>query len=208
MFRGWWRWVLGGVLVAGMVAGPYVHYRSSLAHGKRLREVTPGRFYRCGQLTQEGFAAAIERYGIRTIVNLQNEDPDPQLPRDWFGGPKVPESEFCAKLGVRYVFLHPDLLPRCRLPAERPQVIGNWLAVLDDPTAYPVLVHCKAGLHRTGLLTAVYRVEYEGWSHAAAVQELKANGFGDAACSSANDYVLEYLLMYQKRKSERMNDER
>lgn len=199
MVRGWWRGALASLLVAGIVAMPYFHYRITYAHGKRLREVTPGQFYRSGQLTQQGFVDTFQRYGIRTVINLQNEDPDPVIPVTWWGGPCRRESELCAEHGVRYVFLHPDLLPRHRLPAERPEVIGKYLAILDDPSVYPVLLHCKAGLHRTGLLTAVYRVEYQGWSHAAALHELKANGFGDSAATEKNDYVYEYLLTYQKR---------
>ena len=61
-----------------------------------------------------------------------------------------------------------------------------------------MLIHCKAGLHRTGILTAVYRMEYEGWTPAQAYRELKAHGFGDWACTSANDYVNEYVLQYRR----------
>ena len=67
-----------------IVVVPYVHYRATYAHAKRLREVTPGKFYRCGQLTADGFREAIQRYGIRTVINLQDEDPDPRLPAGYF----------------------------------------------------------------------------------------------------------------------------
>ena len=75
---------------------------------------------------------------------------------------------------------------------------------MDDPANYPVLIHCKAGLHRTGILVAVYRMEYEGWTPQAAIRELKDNGFGEFVCSSANNYVQEYILTYRprSRKSE------
>jgi protein tyrosine/serine phosphatase len=72
---------------------------------------------------------------------------------------------------------------------------------MDDPTNHPVLIHCRAGLHRTGVLTAVYRMEYEGWSTREAFNELKSNGFGDSACTSANEYVSQYVLAYRPRSS-------
>ena len=34
---------------------------------------------------------------------------------------------------------------------------------MDDPDSYPVLIHCNAGLNRTGVMVAVYRMEYQGW---------------------------------------------
>jgi protein-tyrosine phosphatase len=75
---------------------------------------------------------------------------------------------------------------------------------MDDPANYPVLIHCKAGLHRTGCLVAVYRMEYEGWSPTEAIAEMKDLGFGDAACTSANDYIQQYVLTYQPRNRVRL----
>jgi hypothetical protein len=193
------RWLLGLTVAALIVGGPWVYYRSVYAHAKRLREVTPGEFYRCGQLTADGLTEAIERYKIRTVINLQNEAPDPLMRKSYFGGQKVRESELCQSLGVRYVLLQPGLIDRARVPAERPPVIDEFLAILDDPSAYPILLHCKAGLHRTGLLTAIYRIEYQGWSTAEAVRELRANGFGDSACTTANDYLVQYMVHYRPR---------
>jgi protein-tyrosine phosphatase len=62
-----------------------------------------------------------------------------------------------------------------------------------------VLVHCRAGLHRTGCLVAVYRMEYEGWSARRAIDEMKANGFGEWGCTSSNDYVRQYVLNYRPK---------
>jgi protein tyrosine/serine phosphatase len=76
------------------------------------------------------------------------------------------------------------------------------VSVYDDPNNYPMLIHCKAGLHRTGLLAALYRVEYQGWTVNDAYREMKAQGFGDKACTEANLYVKQYLLDYQPRWQE------
>ena len=77
-----------------------------------------------------------------------------------------------------------------------PKVIDEYLAILDDPTNYPILIHCKAGLHRTGVFAAVYRMEYNGWSKQAALQEIRDLGFGELACTPDNDYIREYILSF------------
>jgi protein tyrosine/serine phosphatase len=194
---GWTRWTLGLLLAAFVVGVPAFYHRWDYNYAKRLRVVTPGRVYRSGQLTADGFADAVTRNRIRTVINLQDEYPDPDVHRTFFSRDTVKESELCRRLGVRYVHLPPDLIARRRVPAERPAAIDRFLAVLDDPDAYPVLIHCKAGLHRTGVMVAVYRMEYEGYSPQEAVREVKANGFGRAACTSANDYIMQYILTYR-----------
>jgi protein tyrosine/serine phosphatase len=189
--------VVMGLAAVAVAAGVYVFFRAEYAHNKRLRVVVPGRFYRSGQLTEAGFAEAIDRLGLRTIVNVQDDVPDPDLPRSYWDPSTRKESVVCAERGVRYVWLSPDLLPHGA--AGNPRVIAQFLAVMDDEANYPVLLHCKAGLHRTGLLAAVYRMQYQGWSKGAAYRELKAHGFGAWACTSANDYVAQYVLHYTPR---------
>jgi len=173
------RWVLAAVIVLLIAGVPFALYRAQYAHAKRFREVTPGRFYRSGQMTAAGLRETIERYGIKTVLNLQHENPDPVMPENWLGRPAVAESEVCKQLNVRYVLLTPDVLPQPNDVTKKPLVVDDYLKLLDDPASYPILIHCKAGLHRTGRLTAIYRMEYEGWSVADAMRELRANGYGD-----------------------------
>jgi hypothetical protein len=195
-----WRWTLGLSLAVLLAGVPFLYYRYDYTYAKRLREVDPGRVYRSGQMTAPGFEETVARLGIHTIINLQNEYPDPDIALGYFTGQTIKESELCQRLGVRYVFIDPDLISRRRVPAEHPRAIDDILKVLDDPASYPVLLHCRAGLHRTGIMTAVYRMEYQRWSPRRAVAELKANGFSEWQCSAANDYVTQYVLTYQPRE--------
>jgi hypothetical protein len=181
-----------------VVVMPIVGYRAIYAHGKRLREVAPG-VYRSGEMTADGFADAFDRLGIRTVINVQDDFPDPDLAQSFVNRHTVAESEWCARHGVRFVALAPDLISRRKVGIQHPAVIDQFLRLLDDKRNYPVLIHCKAGLHRTGVLCAVYRMEYQGWSSAEAYAELKAHGFGDWVCTSANDYVEQYVLAYRPR---------
>jgi hypothetical protein len=192
------RVVLVTALIGIVGVAPVVYFRRVYDTDKRLRIVHPGRVYRSGQMTADGFADAVNRYHIRTIINVQDEFPDPDLDASFWSRRTIKESALCRELGVHYIHLAPTLISRRLIPAKRPPAIDELLAILDDEANYPVLIHCHAGLHRTGLLTAVYRMEYEGWSADEAFREMKAQGFGPWVCTSANDYVTQYVLSYRR----------
>lgn len=187
------RWVFGLTLLVTLVCGSLGYYRMRYDHGKRLRVVTPGKLYRSGQLTAAGVEDAVKRFGIRTVLNLQNEVPDPVLET----GER--ESEMARRLGVRFAFIEVDLIDRWQSVDKDPECIDEFYALMDDPNNFPMLIHCRAGLHRTGILTAIYREEYEGWTRAEAMAELKGHGFGDTNCTSRNDYIQQYLLQRSPR---------
>ena len=192
------QWLLGSVIVLILTVVPFFYYRWEYTHSKRLRVVTADRVYRSGQMTASGFEEAVDRYQIRTIINLQDEFPDPDIALGYFTRETIKESELCKQLGVRYVFLGPDLISRKRIPHDRPPAIDRFLALMDDPTNYPVLLHCRAGLHRTGVMVGVYRMEYEGWTRVQVIAEMKIHGFGEWPCTTANDYITQYIETYQR----------
>jgi hypothetical protein len=194
----WCRWLLGLGIALLLTVVPFVAHRYEYTFGKRLREVVPGRIYRSGQMTAPGFAEAVERFQIRTIINLQDEYPDPDIATGYFTDRTIKESDLCRQLGVRYVYIAPDLVLRRTVLEHRPEAIDRLLTILDDPGTYPVLLHCHAGLHRTGVMVAVYRMEYEGWTPQQAIEEMKANGFGEWVCTSANDYITQYVLTFRR----------
>jgi protein tyrosine phosphatase len=92
------------------------------------------------------------------------------------------------------------LIDRKLVPAKRPATVDEFLKIMDDPTNHPVLIHCRAGLHRTGILAALYRMEYEGWPLDWALKELQENGFSTSQCTARNDYINQYLVIYQPRR--------
>jgi tyrosine-protein phosphatase SIW14 len=190
-------WLLGLTIAVTLTVIPYGYYRWGYSHSKRLREVAPGLVYRSGQMTADGFADAVKDYGIRMIINFQDEFPDPDIRLGYFDKGTIRESELCRRLGVRYVFVPPDLISRKHVPPDRPQAIDRFLALMDDPSTYPVLLHCRAGLHRTGIMVAVFRMEYQGWTREQAIDEMKENGFGEWPCTAANDYIPQYLLTFR-----------
>jgi hypothetical protein len=193
------RTLIAGIV--GLVAGlPTVYFRAVYDRDKRLRILDPGRVYRSGQMTAEGFADAVESLHIRTVVNLQDDFPDPDIDESFLSPRKEKESELCRRLGVRYVCIKPDLVPLTTVPDQRPAAIEEFLRLCDDPSTYPMLIHCRAGLNRTGCFAALYRMEYQGWTTAEAFAEMIDLGFGTSTCTSSNAYVNQYVLTYRRGK--------
>jgi protein tyrosine/serine phosphatase len=71
--------------------------------------------------------------------------------------------------------------------------IAQFLAIVNNKAAQPVYVHCVGGRHRTGVMTAIYRMTTDNWSAAQAFAEMKQYKFGaDFLHAEFKDFVLGY----------------
>lgn len=57
-------------------------------------------------------------------------------------------------------------------------VLAALRAIQEAEANGPVLMHCKHGSDRTGLMAAMYRVVVQGWSKEDALNEMTLGGFG------------------------------
>lgn len=163
-----------------------------------ITEVAPGKLYRSAQPNLVLLQQAIDDYGIRTVINLRGGEPDPDV-----GGGQG-EREFCESHGVRYVHLpgdgmYDDVFPDKEHPERsNPAFVEEFLGIVNGDGA-PVLIHCAGGKHRTGFLTAVYRLSVDGWSLADTYAELFSFGVEseDFRGSPHIWRYLEYLAQQQ-----------
>ncbi|WP_017254501.1 dual specificity protein phosphatase family protein [Pseudomonas tolaasii] len=59
-------------------------------------------------------------------------------------------------------------------------VLAALRAIKEAEANGPVLMHCKHGSDRTGLMAAMYRVVIQGWSKEEALNEMILGGFGSS----------------------------
>ncbi|MBO0696931.1 MAG: tyrosine-protein phosphatase [Zavarzinella sp.] len=159
--------VVLGLLIAAAIPGVPAAYASyHQTAWRHFHVVDDGRLYRSGQLSPETLERVVREYGIRTVVSLRC------LAREGDVRLENAEELWCADHGIRYVRFNPATWdsPPCRAHLE------TFLRAVDDPAACPVLVHCFAGLHRTGVYCAVFRMERQGWTNADAIAEMYAAG--------------------------------
>jgi protein tyrosine phosphatase (PTP) superfamily phosphohydrolase (DUF442 family) len=123
-----------------------------------------------------GFAKA----GIRTIVNLRGER---QCGSYWL------EQEACARYGVKLV----NFRIRSRAAPTREELLGAER--LFQEVEYPMLMHCKSGADRAGLMSVLYRFLQEGVPLDEATRELSLKyGHIRQADTGILDYFFEKYL--------------
>jgi protein tyrosine/serine phosphatase len=62
--------------------------------------------------------------------------------------------------------------------APTKEQLASFLELVNDPANQPVYVHCAGGRHRTGVMTAAYRMNHDRWTAEQAFKEMKQFKFG------------------------------
>lgn len=126
------------------------------------------------------------REGVRTIVNLRG-------PRDCSS--YALEQEACAKRGIELV----DYQVRSRAAPTVAEIKGAQ--ALFDKVEYPILMHCKSGADRAGLMSALYVHFREGRPIEEAKQQLSLRyGHIRQAETGVLDYFFERYLNDNARR--------
>jgi protein tyrosine/serine phosphatase len=76
-----------------------------------------------------------------------------------------------------------------------PEKLAAFLETVADPASQPVYVHCVGGRHRTGVMTAVYRMTQDAWTADQAFKEMKKYRFGfDFLHPEFKEFVYSYRV--------------
>jgi protein tyrosine/serine phosphatase len=132
--------LLGSILSVGLGwAGLYL---AMLQLGGNFNTVVPGELYRSAQPSAARIAEYQQNYGIKTIVNLRGEN----VGSGWYDA-EVAEAQ---KLGIAHVDF--------RMSARREMTPEQFSQIIDvlQNAEKPILVHCKSGSDRSGLVSALY----------------------------------------------------
>ena len=117
-------------------------------------------YYRGAQPEGRDYAD-LAALGVKTLINLTSDDA------------RAEEKAMADSAGLHYV-----QIPMTTHEPPTAAKLAAFMKVVTDPARLPVYVHCVGGRHRTGVMTAVYRMTQEGWSAEQAFKEMKLFKFG------------------------------
>jgi tyrosine-protein phosphatase SIW14 len=117
-------------------------------------------YYR-GALPAGQGVAELARLGVKTMIDLTNGDGDTE------------ERRLAEDAGMKFF----NIAMNTRVVPTTDQ-IATFLTIVNDPANQPVYVHCVGGKHRTGVMTAIYRMVQDKWAADRAFQEMKSYKFG------------------------------
>ena len=138
-------------------------------------------YYRGSQPTEIEIAQ-LKKLGVKTIVDLRKD--------------RVPEEgTWASKAGLQYFNI--QMKASKAATAEQTEY---FLKLVNDPNNWPVYVHCKGGRHRTGALTAAYRIAHDGWTADQAFREMKQYEFDNGFFGGPSAQKKFVFFFYEKHR--------
>ena len=132
-------------------------------------------YYRGAQPTDRD-VADLAKLGVKTMIDLTNGDGDSN------------EQRLAESAGMKFV----KIAMNTRV-VPTPEQIATFLKIVNDPANQPVYVHCVGGRHRTGVMTAIYRIVNNKWTSDQAYKEMKDYDFGPSMFHPEfKDFVYDY----------------
>ena len=116
-------------------------------------------YYRGAQPEGRDYAD-LAKLGVKTVIDLQ---------RDGIAGEKA----LVEAAGMTF-----HRIPMTTRTEPTREQLASFLKIVNDPANQPVYVHCAGGRHRTGVMTAIYRMTKDGWGAEQAFKEMKQYKFG------------------------------
>lgn len=116
---------------------------------ERLRTVVPGRIYLSAMPSYRGLQIANARHHFKTIINLFPESRLGKSPR------LAGELKFARENGIQYIESPAEV-------AKADEFLDDTLRIAQDPSAWPILVHCHASMDRSPAWVGIYRFVVQG----------------------------------------------
>ena len=116
-------------------------------------------YYRGSQPAGDDYAQ-LAAFGVKAVVDLQADG-------------QADEQQLVEKAGMKFF-----RIPMTTHKAPTVDELASFLTLVNNPANQPVYVHCAGGRHRTGVMTAAYRMTHDGWTADQAFKEMKQYKFG------------------------------
>lgn len=122
--------------------------------------------YRSGRLFTKGDVDQIKQDGIQIILSVDDYQDGGA------GNLASDEKKWAEDAGLRFEWVPMDGLKKPTVEQVR-KALG---LVLQNSTSNTVLVHCRKGSDRTGIVIAAYRMKHDKWDYDQARNEMKEYG--------------------------------
>lgn len=183
-----WAWALL-ILVVATAAG--LGYRQHKRY-KHWATHDEGMVYRCAWLDSDVFAEQIEKYQIRTVLNVCNPG---EL------GEERCRTQRAAVEGAGAKLI--ELPMPTTIDAGDP-AIREFVAVLGNPNNYPLVVHCQHGVTRTAKVLVMYDILYKGETAEQSIRAMPLFGHRDysvAVRAFAKDFENRHDTLYPQAQA-------
>lgn len=150
--------------------------------------------YRSSQPTMRQLGKIVKKYSIKTVINLRGNNRNSA----YF----LLEREKCEKLGVTMVnhTIFSRQMPDLNVVLDTKKML--------ERAEHPVLIHCKAGCDRVGIISTLYQYFIEKQPMEASIKQLDFWRYGHFryAKTGKMDFFFDEFIKYNKEHPNRKKD--
>jgi protein tyrosine phosphatase (PTP) superfamily phosphohydrolase (DUF442 family) len=182
--------IFAAVAIIVLAAGIYKIY--DVYFNYRFMEISDNKVYKSGVIPPDEIADFVKKHNIKSIIDLRGP-----ITVDTINNPEKPQEIIAEKNAVEQI---PNVnyfnIPSRQVPSK--ETLNKFYKVMDNKENYPVLIHCYHGIGRAQVYSALYRIEYEGFSN----EDARKNAAFPVLFSSFDNGTPkgEFLKGYVKRK--------
>ncbi|KVN67852.1 dual specificity protein phosphatase family protein [Burkholderia ubonensis] len=143
-----------------------------------LHRITPS-LYRSALLSRED-VPELQKLGIRKVISFRAFHSDERI----LAGTQITMQ----RIPINTWYIRDE------------DMVAALRALRDADRDGPVLIHCQHGADRTGLVSALYRMVYQGWTREQALDELQHGGYGFHAIWQNITYYLKHIDVERLRR--------
>ncbi|KVQ95075.1 protein-tyrosine-phosphatase [Burkholderia ubonensis] len=143
-----------------------------------LHRITPS-LYRSALLSRED-VPELQKLGIRKVISFRAFHSDERI----LAGTQITMQ----RIPINTWYIRDE------------DMVAALRALRDADRDGPVLIHCQHGADRTGLVSALYRMVYQGWTREQALDELQHGGYGFHPIWQNITYYLKHVDVERLRR--------